>query len=263
MREHAEYPIEADAADTDHGDEGGHERDAKAAQVAGHVFIEHAKGVRREDRTHADIADRDDVGIAVEQRQNLAPQADNNDDRGECNDTAFDQADLERLGAAVNLASTVILSHKGGARLAKAVEQVVAHVLQAHGGARCCHDLGAQAVDGGLDDDVGDGKDSALDAGGQADLDDALEGDGVDSQVAWGDADDGVGLEQADKERSGADGVGDGGGDGDARDAPVKYGDKDEVQANVEDGGHGKRLQRHAGDADGAEDCGFKVVEQD
>ena len=156
----------------------------------------------------------------------------------------------------------MVLSHKGGASLAKAVEQVIAHVLQAHSGARCRHDLGAQAVDGGLDDDVGDGKDSALDAGGQADLDDALEGDGVDSQVAWGDADDGVGLEQADKERSGADGVGDGGGDGDARDAPVKYGDKDEVQANVEDGGHGKRLQRHAGDADGAEDRGLKVVEQ-
>ena len=66
-----------------------------------------------------------------------------------------------------------------------------------------------------------------------------------------------------DKERSGADGVGDGGGDGDARDAPVEYGDKDEVQANVEDGGHGKCLQRHAGDADGAEDRGLKVVEQD
>ena len=57
-------------------------------------------------------------------------------------------------------------------------------------------------------------------------------------------------------------GVGDGGGDGDAHDAPVEYGDKDEVQANVEDGGHGKRLQRHAGDADGAENRGLKVVEQ-
>ena len=89
----------------------------------------------------------------------------------------------------------MVLSHKGGASLAKAVEQVVTHILQAHGSARCRHDLGAQAVDGGLDDDVGDGKDGALDAGGQANLDDALEGDGVDSQVAWGDADDGVGLE--------------------------------------------------------------------
>lgn len=78
-----------------------------------------------------------------------------------------------------------------------------------------------------------------MDAGGQADLDDALEGDGVDGQVAKGDADDGVGLEQANKERSGADGVGDGGGDGDTRDAPVEYGDKDEVQTNVEDGGYG------------------------
>ena len=68
MREHAEHPIEADAADTDHGDEGGRERDTKAAQVAGHVFVEHAKSVRREDRTHANIADRDDVGVAVEQR---------------------------------------------------------------------------------------------------------------------------------------------------------------------------------------------------
>ena len=66
-----------------------------------------------------------------------------------------------------------------------------------------------------------------------------------------------------DKECGGADGVGDGGGDGDARDAPVEHGDKDEVQANVEDGGHGERLQRHAGDADGAEDRGLKVVEQD
>ena len=89
----------------------------------------------------------------------------------------------------------MVLSHKGGASLAKAVEQVVTHILQAHSGARCRHDFGAQAIDGGLDDDVGDGKDSALDAGGQANLDDALEGDGVDSQVAWGDADDGVGLE--------------------------------------------------------------------
>ena len=37
----------------------------------------------------------------------------------------------------------------------------------------------------------------------------------------------------------------------------VEYGDKDEVQTNVEDGGYGKRLQRHAGDADGAEDRGL------
>ena len=157
----------------------------------------------------------------------------------------------------------MVLSHKGGTGLAKAVEQVVTHVLQAHGGAGCSHDLGAQTVDGGLDDDVGDGKDGALDAGGQAYSDDALEGDGVDSQVMWVDADDGIGLEQTDKERGGADGVGDGGGDGDTRHAPVEHGDKDEVQANVEDGGHGKRLQRHTGDADGAEDCGLKVVEQD
>ena len=179
MREHAEYPIEANTADADHGDEGGHERDAKAAQVAGHVFVEHAKGVCREDRAHADIADRDDAGIAVKERQDLAPQTDDDDDGGERDDTAFDQADLERLGAAVDLAGTVVLSHKGGASLAKAVEQVVAHVLQTHGSAGCRHDLGAQAVDGGLDDDVGDGKDSALDAGGQPDFDDALEGDGV------------------------------------------------------------------------------------
>lgn len=97
MREHAEHPIEADAADADHGDEGGRERDTKAAQVAGHVFVEHAKGVRREDRTHADIADRDDVGIAVEQRQDLAPQADNNDDRGERDDTASTRQTLSVL----------------------------------------------------------------------------------------------------------------------------------------------------------------------
>ena len=174
VREHAEYPIEADAADTDHGDEGRHERDAKAAQVTGHVFVEHAKGVCREDRAHADIADRDDVGIAVKERQDLAPQTDDDDDGGECNDAAFDQADLERLGATVDLARAVVLSHKGSASLAKAVEQVVTHILQAHGSAGCRHDLGAQAVDGGLD-----GKDGALDAGGQADLNDALEGDGV------------------------------------------------------------------------------------
>ena len=73
----------------------------------------------------------------------------------------------------------MVLSHKGSASLTKAVEQVVTHILQAHGSAGCRHDLGAQAVDGGLDDDVSDGKDGALDAGGQADLNDALEGDGV------------------------------------------------------------------------------------
>ena len=43
-----------------------------------------------------------------------------------------------------------------------------------------------------------------------------------------GDADDGIGLEQTDKERDCADGIGDGGGDGDTRDAPVEHGDKDE-----------------------------------
>ena len=157
----------------------------------------------------------------------------------------------------------MVLPHKGGAGLAKAVEQVVAHVLQAHGRAGGSHDLGAQAVDGGLDDDVCDGKDGALDTGGQANLDDALEGDGVDSKVARGDADDGVGLEQADKECDGARRIGDGRGDSHAGDAPVEHGNKDEVQANIEDGGHGERLERHAGDTDGAEDGGFEVVEQD
>ena len=44
MREHAEHSVEANAADTNHGDEGGHERNAKAAQVAGHVLVVAATG---------------------------------------------------------------------------------------------------------------------------------------------------------------------------------------------------------------------------
>ena len=102
VREHAEYPIEADAADADHGDEGGHERDAKAAQVTGHVLVEHAKAYAGRSNTRGYSRSRR-CWVAVEQRQDLAPQTDDDDNRGECNDAAFDQADLERLGATVDL----------------------------------------------------------------------------------------------------------------------------------------------------------------
>ena len=82
-----------------------------------------------------------------------------------------------------------------------------------------CHDIAAEGIDGGLDEDIGDGEDGALQAGGDADLEDPdklipmqpeLPGDNVIAAV---------GFQHAPQYQSGGDVLRDNGGDTNAGDA--------------------------------------------
>ena len=70
QREDAEDPEDTHPADTQDDQQGGHQGDAKAAEVAGHDLVEHTKDVGSKDDEQSRIADVDDLGVWVEQRQN-------------------------------------------------------------------------------------------------------------------------------------------------------------------------------------------------
>ena len=71
------------------------------------------------------------------------------------------------------VAGTVVLAHKGGGRHAEAGDGQDVEAVDLHVGGKARHGGGTVAVDAGLDQHVREGDDHVLDAGGQADADDA------------------------------------------------------------------------------------------
>ena len=59
-------PRNANAAHAEHRQKRGRERDAEAAQVGREDLVEQAEAIGRQDRCQADIAEVDDLRIAVE-----------------------------------------------------------------------------------------------------------------------------------------------------------------------------------------------------
>jgi hypothetical protein len=74
--------------------------------------------------------------------------------------------------AAVPLSGTVILTYEGGAGLAEGIHKDISQDFQVERCRRRCHNIGAQAVDGGLDNNIRQRKDGALHACRHADAED-------------------------------------------------------------------------------------------
>ena len=263
LREDKVDPSDADAAYAEGRERGGHERDAEAAQIAGHDLIQKRENIGEEHDLQPVVAQRDDLRVVVEDgQQEAACQQHQRDGRAERNGV-LDQAEVQRFAAAADLARAVVLADERRAGLIVGVHHVIGEDFDVAGGARGCHNDLAEAVDGGLDDDVGNGEHRALQSGGQADAQDHPQTAAVHAQVARLKADVLAGAQQAAEQQSRAEGIGDDGRDGHAVDGHMEHGNEEQIQQHVQHTGHRQRHERHARLTDAAEDRRLEVIKQD
>ena len=263
QREDKLDPQQTHHANADHRQNGRPERDAEAAQIAGHDLIQKREDIGEEHDLQPVIAQRDDLWVVVEDgQQEAACQQHQRDGRAERNGV-FDQAEVQRFAAAADLARAVVLADKRRAGLIIGVHHVIGEDFDVVGGARGCHNDLAEAVDGGLDDDVGNGEHRALQSGGQADAQDHPQTAAVHAQVARLKADVLAGAQQAAEQQSRAEGIGHDGRDGHAVDGHMEHGNEEQVQQHVQHAGHRQRHERHTRLADAAEDRRLEVIKQD
>ena len=74
LRKYKVYPEYAYTAYADGRENGGYERDSEAAHIAGEHLVQHTEYICGEEIDQAGVAYLDDLGIAVEDRQQEAPR---------------------------------------------------------------------------------------------------------------------------------------------------------------------------------------------
>ena len=170
-------PEDAEGAGAEHGADRRIECMAAAAQYAGGDFIEIADRFKQQDAEDADARTFDHGGIRCEQRGEKAVEADDQGDRdatcygGQC------EAEVEDAAASCVLAGCTVLAGEGGRGLRKGRDDIVGEVFEVHGDGASGDGGFAEAVDRGLDEDIGEAENGALHSGGDAGFQDAP-GDG-------------------------------------------------------------------------------------
>ena len=139
--------------------------------------------MRQHHHHQADKARFHHLGIIIEYRQQLPAQAQNQRDGRRQHNRALRQAKEKRFAAAARIARAKILPNKGGAGLAEGIQNVIGDNFYIKRRAGRRHNHRAQAVDGGLNDDIGNGEHRALQSGGQADAQNAPQTLPVDTQL--------------------------------------------------------------------------------
>ena len=260
--EHRLYPENSDAADAQRCQNGRCQRDAEPAQIAGQQLIQQAENVAEENDGQAGIAQRNDLWVAVEQGQQRMSEVEYNAHKSYGDEKILHQAEHKGFAAAIKLACAVVLPHKGGAGLTEGVEHVVSGDLDVVSCTGCRNHYRTKTVDGRMHNDVGEGKDGALDTGGQPDLNDFGKVGAVKTQGAGAHTNRHIRVNQAGKQEQRADCIGNDRGNGNAVDRHLQYDDKEQVEQEVQHTGKGQRNQRRFGVTYTAENGGFKVVQE-
>lgn len=148
-------------------------------------------------------------------------------------------ADLDRRDDAARLACAGILPGEAGDRLLECVHRLIDEVGYVRGGCVARDDDGAEAVDRGLDDHVGQREDRGLNARRLADADDLAQLAGVQAQAAEGQARRSLHAEQRACDQQRRNRLGEDRRQRDARHAQMEEDDEDEVEHDVHDTGDG------------------------
>ena len=254
--------------DLAYGHEGGQHDDhggpgiAPAAQGAGQRVVDavcqQEEGVGPQEQ-HAELDHR---GILGEQPHG-GPGEDEQEQRYDQRDAhgQGDAGDGAPVGALL-LFSADVLADEGrgghGGALHRQQDELVQLVVAAPPG----HAAGAEGVDVGLHEHVGEGGDHRLDGRGQAHGEHPLQDRAVDAQVPPDQAVDVLSAGQQPERQHGRDQLGEDRGVGDARDARLQAEDEGQVQYDVQHAGQDQEHQRAGGIAHGPEDAAAHVVDQ-
>ena len=192
----------------------------------------------------------------------MAEDEDKDDDRDVC-DEAFGERDLEDGAAARKLAGAIVLADERRAGLAEGVQEVVDDRLDRDAGARCCHDSGAETVDGRLDHDVRKREDGSLDACRKADAHDLGSRAAVPVELRRLHPDGRVDFQEPHKQDECTRKIAEIGCKRRSHNKPAEDADEEVAEGHIEKGCDSKGLERQTGDAHRAEDGRFEIVEQD
>lgn len=255
-------PGDADAADTDQDDDSRRQGIAIAAQGSGDDVDDAIEVERPGDVKEALRPQGDDVRVAVEQADEFRRKEEDRhgDDQEE---RRFDaKGDFGDAEAAAQVAGAIVLANEGRRRLAEAVDETVDIVFDDEGRSRRCHGFRPQAVQGRLDEDVGQGKDHALDAGRQADVNNVMQFFPGKAQVVAFQADAVRRPAQQDQEDERIDGKGHNRRPDDAGQAEIKDQDRQQVEDDIDEIGCDQAVQRRPAIAAAAEDGRLEVIQR-
>ncbi len=180
---YGKYPRQPHAADADDGARRRDKGHAESAQVTGHGFLGKAEYVGKENILQADLSGADDVRVCVKNPEQLRAEQEYQRADHKGAEGALQQAQAQHALTPVIFPGAVILAHEGGTGLAEGVHDIVGKYFKVVGSGRSCHNRCAEAVDRGLDDDIREGKDHALDACGYAYFQNLDQDVGVNAQL--------------------------------------------------------------------------------
>lgn len=254
-------PHDSQAAGADQRDDHGAYRVAKATQTAHHGVHDAAQGISPGDIAQADDTLLDYVLLAggIDAHQRMAEQIGQvaqyhagDDDEG----LAVDQAFVYPLA----LASAVVLAGEGEVGLVEGVHGLVDKVFDVGGGGGAGHHRGAEGVDGGLDEHVGQGEDDALEAGRQANFHDLAQNVPVNVHFTQVQAQGAILVAEAHQDKSGRDVLRDGGGHSYTGHAHAHQDNRHQVQYYIYHAGNDQVEQRTLGIALGTKNSCAEVI---
>ncbi len=154
-----------------------------------------------------------------------------------------------------------VLAYKGGQGHGKAGDRQKGKALDFAVGTAARHGRRAEGVDVGLDDDVGQGDDRVLNAGGNTQIDDLPKHIAVKAYLPPGQAVAVPGVGELAESQEGAEGLAEDGGQSRAGHAPAEDGHEQQIQYHVGEGGENQILHGTAAVPHRLEDAGAHVVE--
>ena len=228
-------PGDADAADTDQDDDSRRQGIAIAAQGSGDD-VDDAIEVERPGYVKEALRPQgDDVRVAVEQADEFRRKEEDRHGDGQEERRFNAKGDFGDAEAAAQVAGAVVLADEGRRRLAEAVDETIDIAFDDEGRSRRSHGFRPQTVQGRLDEDIGQGKDHALDTGRQADADDVMQFFPGKAHVMAFQADAVRRPAQQDQEDERIDGKGNDYRPDDAGQAEIKDQDRQQVEDDIDD----------------------------
>lgn len=161
---------------------------------------------------------------------------------------------------AIAFAGTQILTHKGGQSLREAVDGHKYKTLKLGIGTAASHSGGAEAVDIGLNKNVGYGDYAVLYTGGQTKAQDVFKTALVDGDLLNIDPIGGIHPKQMDEAQNCAHALRNRCGNGGRANAEAENGNEQKVQHDVYAGGENEVIQRVIGVADGVKNADENVI---
>ena len=261
--ENGEDPAQSHPANAQHRHQHRHQRGAHPAEHTGHHVHQPAQEIGQAHVAHTGDAVGDGVhlGSQVDGKKlfrkqiTAAPEDDAHRSHGK-------QADPQDLPEVFVFPRPHVLPHEVHGGLVEGVHGNVDEALDVPRGGVTGHGHGAESVDGGLDDHVGDGEQGALDPRRQADAGDLPKSGRVDLQLPPHQTAGVLTAGQLDQYQHAGEQLGKGCGQGNPRHAHVELGDENKVQHHVHHTRDGKEDQRAFGVPRRTEDGGTEVVKQ-